>query len=214
MKKRLILFAVLIMLSVLAITPTAHAATLLKVGTRDSSVQALQSDLKTLGYNPGPVDGIYGIKTKTAVQAFQQSAKLQADGIYGPLTEQALTRALKTQQILSTAQNYTGAPYLWGGNTPSGFDCSGFTQYVFAKNGITLPRVSRDQYNIGTPVRFNALQPGDLVIFSFLSSGQVSHVGIYIGDNQFLSATTSKGVIISSFSPYWKNAYIGAKRVY
>lgn len=213
-KKRLMLLAAMIMLSILVIAPISQAATLLKVGSSGSAVQALQADLNTLGYNPGPIDGIYGIKTKTAVTTFQQNAKLQADGIYGPLTQQALTRALKTQKILSTAQNYLGTPYLWGGSTPSGFDCSGFTQYVFVKNGITLPRVSRDQYNVGTTVAFNDLQPGDLVFFSFISDGQVSHVGIYLGDNQFISATTSKGVIISSFSPYWNNAYVGAKRVY
>jgi cell wall-associated NlpC family hydrolase len=208
------LLAAMIMLSILVTAPISQAATLLKVGSSGSSVQALQTDLKTLGYNPGPIDGIYGIKTKAAVTAFQQNAKLQADGIYGPLTQQALTRTLKTPKILSTAQIYLGTPYLWGGSTPSGFDCSGFTQFVFAKNGINLPRISRDQYNVGTPVAFNDLQPGDLVFFSFTSNGQVSHVGIYLGDNQFISATTSKGVIISSFSPYWKNAYVGAKRVY
>lgn len=202
------------MLSALIITPAAQAATLLKLGASGSAVQALQTDLKTLGYNPGPFDGIFGTKTKTAVKAFQRSSKLQADGIYGPLTQRALTRALKTQKILSTAQNYLGTPYQWGGSTPSAFDCSGFTQYVFAKNGINLPRVSRDQYNIGAPVTFNALQPGDLVFFSLTNNGKVSHVGIYKGDNQFISATSSKGVIISSFSPYWKNAYVGAKRVY
>lgn len=212
--KRLMLLTAMIMLSILVIAPISQAATLLKVGSSGSSVQTLQTDLKTLGYNPGPIDGIYGPKTKAAVVAFQQSAELQADGIYGPLTQQALSRALKTQRLLSTAKNYIGAPYLWGGTTPSGFDCSGFTQYVFAKNGLTLPRVSRDQFNAGTPVSFNNLQPGDLVFFSLDSNGQVSHVGIYLGDNQFISATTSKGVIISSFSPYWKNAYIGAKRVY
>jgi cell wall-associated NlpC family hydrolase len=208
------LLAAMIMLSILVIAPISQAATLLKVGSSGSEVQALQTDLNTLGYNPGPIDGIYGIKTKAAVTAFQQNAKLQADGIYGPLTQQALTHALKTPKILSTAQNYLGTPYLWGGSTPSGFDCSGFTQYVFAKNEINLPRISRDQYNVGTPVAFNDLQPGDLVFFSFISDGQVSHVGIYLGDNQFISATTSKGVIISSFSPYWNNAYVGAKRVY
>lgn len=214
MKKRFSLLAAMILLSVLVIAPISQAATLLKVGSSGSSVQALQTDLKTLGYNPGSIDGIYGPKTKAAVVAFQRSAKLQADGIYGPLTQQALTRALKTQRLLTTAKNYIGTPYQWGGTTPSGFDCSGFTQYVFAKNGITLPRVSRDQYNIGTPVSFNNLQPGDLVFFSLSSNGQVSHVGIYLGDNQFISSTSSKGVIISSFSPYWKNAYVGAKRVY
>jgi peptidoglycan DL-endopeptidase CwlO len=200
----------------MVLTPSALAATLLKVGTTGSQVMTLQTNLESLGFDPGPVDGIYGSKTKAAVQAFQRSANLNADGIYGPLTEQALTQALKStisKGIATTAKRYLGVPYRWGGTTPSGFDCSGFTQYVFAQNGISLPRISRDQYYVGVPVNFSSLKPGDLVFFSLQNDGKVSHVGIYIGDNQFISATSSKGVVISSFSPYWQTAYVGAKRI-
>lgn len=214
MKKRLIFILIMLLLNVLMITPAAQASTLLKAGNTGSSVQALQTDLKTLGFFSGSIDGIYGVKTKEAVIAFQQSNHLQADGICGSATLKSISRALKTKQILSTAYKYSGTPYVWGRSSPSGFDCSGFTQYVFAKNGVSLPRVSRDQYNKGTSVAFNALQPGDLVFFSLSSGGKISHVAIYIGNNQFFGATSSKGVRVLSFTSYWKNAYVGAKRVY
>ena len=218
MKKRIFLLITLLILSSLITVPAVQAATVLKVGSAGSEVLALQTDLKRLGYEVGPLDGIFGVKTKAAVQTFQRDANLQVDGIVGPVTRQALSQTIfrdaKTQGILSTAKSLIGVPYLWGGTTPAGFDCSGYTQYVFAKSGITLPRVSRDQYDVGTSVDFNSLLPGDLVFFSFLSTGEVSHVGIYLGNGQFISATTSKGVTTYSFTPYWKNAYVGARRVY
>ncbi|KUO59469.1 MAG: hypothetical protein APF84_19380 [Gracilibacter sp. BRH_c7a] len=119
----------------------------------------------------------------------------------------------KSTAIINTAKQYIGVKYVWGGTSPSGFDCSGFVQYVFAKNGVTLPRVSRDQYNIGSKVDFNNLQPGDLVFFTLNGDTVVNHLGIYIGDGQFIHASSSKGVVISSFSSYWTSSYSGAKRV-
>lgn len=231
MKNKIVFLLSVMLVMILVSTQTTHAATpLLKVGSRGSAVVTLQSNLQTLGYEVGPIDGIFGAKTKTAVQKFQTASRIQVDGIVGPQTQQALTKALgskttalasksttnpsqKTQAILSTAKSYTGVPYLWGGTTPSGFDCSGFTQYVFEKNGITLPRTSNQQYQTGTSVSFNSLIPGDLVFFNFNSGSVVSHVGIYLGDGQFISATSGKGVITYGFTPYWKNAYVGAKRV-
>lgn len=115
--------------------------------------------------------------------------------------------------ILATAKHYLGVKYVWGGTTPSGFDCSGFTQYVFAQHGISLPRVSRDQYNVGTSVSFNNLQPGDLVFFSLGQDKVIDHEGIYVGNGQFINASTSKGVTIYSLGQYWKSHYVGAKRV-
>lgn len=219
---------ILVIITIIASASVTQAATL-KVGSTGSEISLLQSELQSLNYDVGQVDGIYGSKTKAAVQDFQRDHNLAADGIVGPQTQAALDKAntsqastLKanissqeiTNQLISTAKSFLGVPYKWGGTTPAGFDCSGFTQYVFASKNITLPRVSIDQYGVGTPVAFNNLIPGDLVFFNLTSGTKVSHVGIYIGNNQFISATSSKGIAIYSFTSYWTNSYVGARRVY
>lgn len=115
--------------------------------------------------------------------------------------------------IVSTAKRYLGVKYVWGGTTPNGFDCSGFTQYVFDQQGISLPRVSSDQYNTGSSVSLSNLQPGDLIFFSLGTDKGIDHVGIYTGDGQFINASTSKGVTIYTLGAYWKSHFAGAKRV-
>ena len=228
-KKRLTVIFLLMfsLVSVFGLAQTAQASlgdTLLKVGSTGSSVVQVQTELNYLGYNVGATDGIFGSKTKTGVTNFQKANSLSPDGIVGPITGSALTNAYaaklasqnsgKANAVIATAENYIGIPYTWGGVSPStGFDCSGFVEYVFAQNGITLPRVSTQQYAAGTPVSFNSLQPGDLVFFSTANNGVVDHVGIFIGNGQFINASTSKGVTIYSFGSYWNSVYMGARRV-
>lgn len=130
-----------------------------------------------------------------------------------PTTSNPTPSTSKASAIISTAKQYIGVNYVFGGTTPSGFDCSGFTQYVFAKNGINLPRVSRDQYMLGTSVSFSNLQAGDLVFFSFAKNGVVDHEGIYVGNGQFINASSSKGVTIYALGAYWKDVYVGARHV-
>lgn len=122
--------------------------------------------------------------------------------------------SVAAKAIIEEAEKYLGIPYLYGGTTPDGFDCSGYVRYVFDKFGITLKRVSRDQYaSCGTEVERKDLQPGDLVFFG--TDGIVGHVGIYTGKGQMIhSPTTGKSISYTSIeSNYYLKTYIGAKRV-
>lgn len=102
-------------------------------------------------------------------------------------------------QIVNNALQYLGVPYVWGGTTPSGFDCSGFVQYVYAQMGISIPRVTYDQQAACTPVSLVSLQPGDLVFWGY----SAYHVGIYIGNGQFVHAPApGQSVKIQSYSEY------------
>ena len=120
-------------------------------------------------------------------------------------------------KLVSYAKSLLGKPYVWGAQGPSSFDCSGFTYYVF-KNcaNITLPRKSVDQSTYGITVSKSNLKVGDLVFFDTdgANDGNVSHVGIYIGSNQFIHSSSTKGkVVISDFTNYYNNAFVRAKRV-
>lgn len=115
--------------------------------------------------------------------------------------------------ITAEAQKYVGVPYQFGGTTPSGFDCSGFIQYVFNRKGIVLPRGADEQYLSGRKISVNALEPGDLVFFRTYEEG-VSHSGLYLGDGYFISATSSRGVAVATMkNGYWHDRYVGANRV-
>ena len=121
--------------------------------------------------------------------------------------------------ILKDAEKYIGTPYKFGGNTPAGFDCSGFTVKVFEEHDLTLPRRSSDQAEAGKQVDIKEVKPGDLLFFATAGGSRVSHVGIVHdigndGEIKFIHASTSKGVIISSLNEkYWNRAYLHAQRV-
>jgi cell wall-associated NlpC family hydrolase len=110
--------------------------------------------------------------------------------------------------VVGIAMQYLGVPYVWGGASPGGFDCSGFTMYVFAQAGISLPHNAAMQYGMGSPVGREFLQPGDLVFFNGLG-----HVGIYIGGNQFIHAPHTGDVVkISTLTGWYADTYVGARR--
>ena len=117
------------------------------------------------------------------------------------------------KEVLTYANTFTGVPYKFGGTTPAGFDCSGYIRYVFQKIGFDMPRQADEQYTVGKKVEKNNLQPGDLVFFETYEPG-ISHSGIYIGDGQFISATSSSGVAVADLDDsYWGPRFRGAKRV-
>ena len=120
------------------------------------------------------------------------------------------------QQIADYALQFVGYPYVYGGSSPSGFDCSGFTSYVYKQFGYSINRTASNQLDNGYAVERSALQPGDLVMFcQYGSTKRASHVGLYIGNNQYIHASTpGTGVIISDMDdPYVSSGYVGARRI-
>ena len=120
------------------------------------------------------------------------------------------------QQIVNYALGFLGSRYVYGGSSPSGFDCSGFVSYVYKNFGYTITRGATGQYrNDGVSISKSDLSVGDLVFFSSNGGSSITHVGLYIGDNEFIHASTpSSGVIISRLdSTYYLNVWYGAKRI-
>jgi cell wall-associated NlpC family hydrolase len=116
--------------------------------------------------------------------------------------------------LVGTALSLRGSPYRQGGSDPAGFDCSGFTQYVFAQYGVQLPREARDQFRLGQTIAPPQLAPGDLVFFTTTAPG-ASHVAIAIGGDEFVHAPSSDGVVRVErlSSSYWAPRYVGARRI-
>jgi peptidoglycan DL-endopeptidase CwlO len=111
--------------------------------------------------------------------------------------------------VVGIAMRYLGVPYVWGGASPSGFDCSGLVMYVFAQIGVSLPHSSYAQFGMGAPVSMSQLQPGDLVFFA-----GASHVGIYIGGGQFIHAPHTGDVVkISSLTGWYASTFAGGRRI-
>lgn len=192
-------------------------------GDQGQDIASIQGQLNALGYNAGSADGDFGDATANAISDFQRDRGLDVDGVIGADTYRALMgreiavsrdgSSSNVRRIVQASLRYQGVPYVFGGTTPNGFDCSGFTRYVFAQAGVYLPRGADEQYEVGRSVSYSRLQSGDLVYFTTYEAG-ASHVGIYLGNGQFISATSSRGIAIARLdSGYWGDRYIGARRV-
>lgn len=213
--------------------PATNAFASFRQGQSGPDVAAIQEKLMMEGYDIGIPDGVFGARTTAAVKKYQKRMGLVADGVVGDYTYKRLMgkkmpskRSIRgrgygygnygsasARELISIAYNYVGVPYVFGGTTPWGFDCSGYTQYVFRQMGIEIPRTADAQYYSYPKVSSSNLQPGDLVFFETYEYGP-SHCGIYIGNGQMLQAGSSTGVTISNvFSGYWGATYIGAVRV-
>lgn len=216
------------------ITPLEYKRTL-KLDIRGEDVKDLQMKLQIMGFlNEDEIDAIYGPKTRQAVSSFQEVYKLKVDGIAGSGTIETINNALNGNKrmrrpaasrggigrsidndIVATAKQYIGVPYRKNGTTPAGFDCSGFTQFVYKKHGIDVPRDSLSQAGFGSKLNKNELRTGDLVIFSNTYRKGPSHTGIYIGNGNVIHSSSSKGITISSInSGYYYDHFSYGRRVY
>ena len=193
-----------------------------QVGDKGWKIKQAQQYLLKLGFEPGETDGRFTKSTRKAIRKFQKSSKLKETGNLDNATYEELKwRAeakfrggdVASAKILKTAAQYRGVRYVFGGTTPSGFDCSGYVQFVFAKHGIRLTRTADTQAREGKYVSRKALRPGDLVFFTTYEPG-ASHVGIYAGNNKFWNATSSRGIMLSDLTDsYWGPRYYTARRI-
>lgn len=190
-----------------------------RVGSRGADVTELQNQLRARGATFSAT-GYFGSSTKAAVIAFQRSAGLTADGVVGPQTWSALAGGggsvggggsssggasssggsssgsvgVSGNAIIDDARAQLGVRYVWGASKPGvGFDCSGLTQHVYKKNGITIPRTASAQVRAGTIISESEARPGDLVAFT---AGNYGHIGVYLGNGRIVDAGSSKGKVV------------------
>lgn len=192
------------------------------VGDYGWKIREAKKKLQALGYDMKDTDGNFTKDLQKQLKKFQKKHDLKSDGKLNQATYDALNLELFSHtginnitgyEICQIASKYRGVPYVFGGTTPRGFDCSGYVQYVFRQKGASLTRTADTQALEGVAVSKTKLKPGDLVFFTTYEPG-ASHVGIYAGNHQFWNATSSRGVMLSDlYDSYWGSRYYGARRV-
>ena len=159
-------------------------------------------------------NGKEGYISKSLVTEGEPPATTSSRSQEEPRNTTPATQA-SSSNVVQVAESYAGSRYVSGGSSPSGFDCLGFTQYVYGKCGVTLSRTSYTQATQGTAVSKSELQPGDLLLFHYYGSSSIGHVGIYVGNGKFIHAANSnRGVVYDSIeSGYYADNYAGARRL-
>ena len=222
-----VFLCVFMLVTLLAMTAAHGSQEPLKRGAKGEEVLKVQYLLQQYGYYEGELDGLFGAGTLRALVYFQGDCGLNVDGVVGAQTWAALDiftpgAVVKTDRgadfnrmgssVVEFARQFVGTPYSWAGSSPGGFDCSGFVVYVLGEFGVGLPHRADLQFNQGYIVY--DLLPGDLVFYTTYESGP-SHVGIYMGDGNFIHASSGAGyVTITAMSTsYYSARYLGARRV-
>lgn len=236
-KKSFLIIPLILILLLLPIN--ADSSNTLKAGITSQKVLEFKENLNKLGYiEKTSISDVLDDATIVAVKNFQKEYGITEDGIVDEETQKIMEIALVQDEIIKNgkpedkeselsnrgairrmttlASKYAGVRYVRGGESPKGFDCSGLTQFVYDQMGLNIQRTTSDQFNQGKPVPKSDLQPGDLVFFRKSKSNvsRIQHVGIYLGNNQFVHASSSKHkVVIADFNEYcgWSN-YAGARR--
>ena len=202
----------------------AHVEQVQVVGQRAAARASIQSQL---GQRKALLSSIHGEIARLQAEEAARQAQLQREARLAAQQQPASTSLSQTVGIqppsggippapppthggvVGIAESYLGTPYVWGGASPSGFDCSGFTMYVYSKVGVSLPHNAAAQHGYGSPVARSDLQPGDLVFFDGLG-----HVGLYVGGNTFIHAPHTGDVVkYSSISGWYASTYVGARRL-
>ena len=168
--------------------------------------------VEIVGINNGWYKIQYGGKTGYVSSDYMVTVK---DSVGSRSTAETASSSAIGDQIVAYAKQFLGVPYVYGGNGPNCFDCSGFTKYVYAHFGVTLNRTATDQLANGTSVSKSQLQPGDLVFFRANTTKPVSHVGIYIGGGKFIHASTNAYVVqIDDLSSgYYSRVYVYGRHI-
>jgi cell wall-associated NlpC family hydrolase len=199
----------------------------LKEGDSGDGVADIQEKLKNLELYTAEISSVFDQATIDAVIEFQKVNSLPQTGIVDSATiiklntasekkiadRASASRRIVTAKAIDYAKKFLGAPYKWGASSGKAFDCSGFVVYVMKKFNVNLDRTASGQFQSGEKVQRNELQAGDLVFFTTYKKGP-SHVGIYIGDNKFIHASSgAEQVTITDLNTkYYKSRYLGARR--